>query len=341
MYVVKEWNSSKKKTKTLHRNLLKRVNELAPVLVSQPAPVAAGSHVDVSVTPPTATVSSHGQSKSRSLQNVAHKSELPTCASQQHTQVGRNIPQKHINPARVVLEPAQKHTRVRGHTAQKHNQKHVTACSVENSDSDSDSDDTIVVARKPRLVNNRLRLLTPLLRERESALLVENDVTLTQVSDDESGEQEDPLPAESEVDEEVEEVIEEETVSEDEETVYEGETDDARDSELNESFYSVISGSSIDTLNHNVPPQIQINDDPSQIQDNDDLPLQIQDNDDLPPQNLDDSLDNYPDIEDPPPPALRRSRRETRAPKGLDYDSMGNPVWKSRERVKKARKAKK
>ena len=298
MYVVKEWNSSKKKTKTLHR------------------------------------------SKSRSLQNVAHKSELPTCASQQHTQVGGNIPQKHINPARVVLEPAQKHTRVRRHTAQKHNQKHVTACSVESSDSDSDSDDTIVVARKPRLVNSRLRLLTPLLRERESALLVENDVTLTQIPDDDSGEQEDTLPAESDVDEEVE-VIEEETVSEDEETVYEEETDDARDSELNESFYSVISGSSLDTLNHNVPPQIQINDDPPQIQDNDDLPLQIQDNDDLPPQNLDDSLDNYPDIEDPPPPALRRSRRETRAPKGLDYDSMGNPVWKSRERVKKARKAKK
>ena len=149
---------------------------------------------------------------------------------------------------------------------------------------------------------------------------------------------------EVEVSEESESVIEvseesESVIEVSEESIFEDEDDVAKDNNVledanDDSFYSAHSVQSSDSAgpsHHSSPTLNEAVDTPlNEAVDTFEL--------DDTPTELDDSLDRYPDVERP---VLRRSARKKEARKDLDYDELGNPVWKSRERVKKAKKGSK
>ena len=376
VYVVKEWNSRNKKTRTLHRNLLKQINELASVPSTAQIPVPGTVTSSDNVVPDVVNPSTL-----QSRQNVTNKTVVSARSPSPSKRDSR-----HTRPARVAREPTQKHTRVGDSKPQKHHQttpkpapRPIVSYS---SDSDTDSDDTVVILNKRHVRPSYERLLPSLLRGRgrdsRSSLAAHSessdDITIAQDND---GEQslisdiasdidddahsvvvDEQFPdatdqdTEVEVSEESESVIEvseesESVIEVSEESIFEDEDDVAKDNNVledanDDSFYSAHSVQSSDsagpshhsspTLNEAVDTTLNEAVDTSLNEAVDTFEL------DDTPTELDDSLDRYPDVERP---VLRRSARKKEARKDLDYDELGNPVWKSRERVKKAKKGSK
>ena len=311
VFVLREWNSRNKKTKTLHRNLLKRVNELAPVTGNESVvPASNDFHVSSPVLPGSAPVVQKSRTPRRqSATVVPHKGSKSKVSVGDSVQLGN----KQVGSRHPVKRCSQ----------------------ITDSDSDSSSCDTVVVVtrRSRKLAGKVVPSGLPSLRGRSGSdnkdsdsgsgkdqiqiadpdVSQEHSVTISDASSeatleeqvdeidevesqvsDEVGEVESQVSDEvGEVESQVsDEVGESENSSQQEESEYEEVT-----SEINESFHSAHSGISAT--------------------------------------DLDESLEKYPDVDEPPP---RRSGRERRPPKKFEYDLLGDPFGKSSVRITRPKK---
>ena len=380
VFVVREFGT-KKKTKTLHRNLLKRVNELVPsdpVVASQPSVnIPPGNSCKSSLT--SSAVPKRSQVTARSyipvLQPVVGKSVGKPVGG------GRTVGKSPVVGKTAGVKPdvgssSRAHKLTTSHKPLPAVARRSDVNTVSDSGSDSDSEGTIIVVerrtrrsarpRLPSLLRGRgesntvVTSRTAVVRERVS--LSEDDTldeTLEQVeqekelvleenlggSDASVGSEEDVVGSDASVGSEEEvvgsdasvgseedgsgsggsdnggsgsggsggggsdsgsdrdSIVEEESESE---TEYSDDIASGGESGMNESFYSAQSTqSTVDIDEENLSTQAQATID------------------------LDDSLEKYPDINEPPP---RRSVRGKRAPQKLEYDVLGDPFGR---RVKK------
>ena len=157
VYVVREWGNTDGNTRVLHRNLLKRVNELAPVtVVASPAVDQHPPGVDVDQ--PQVRAPSPG-----------------ICANP--SPVIHDAPTVHVVPSPKPSEPPSKPSR------RSRSQKLPVTPVVNSSASDSESDcDIVVVHRRPRRSLTQNVLPLPLLRGRGSSVVATSVVAHSSVA---------------------------------------------------------------------------------------------------------------------------------------------------------------
>ena len=171
VYVVREWGNTDGNTRVLHRNLLKRVNELDPVTVDAP-PVVDQHPPDVDV--------DHSQVHVPSPDVVVHEApNVPPSPGFGATA----LPGIHNEPT-VDVDSSAGPSKPRSKPSRRSRSRKLAVPPVVNSstsDSDSDCDTVLVVRRRPRRSLSQNVLPRPLLRGRGSSVVAPTVATPTVV----------------------------------------------------------------------------------------------------------------------------------------------------------------
>ena len=307
VYVVKEWGTNGNKTRTLHRNLLKEVNELAPVpdLVKTPGvhssnPTAKGSRALPSSVPgakgnpvvskPSVRPKSKSSKPSKPLVHPKSKSQVSNCEN----------------------------SRLFSH-------------GVESSDSESDSDVVVIRKKPPGLTRAKPVSRFPSLGGRGSGSVRD----LPAIPEPENEVEVEVTESEAEVTESEVEVSEEEDIeieigeAEGEVVLSEYENDVVEERELIEELLGkeraeVGLVESSDELEETLNAEYAESD----VSENAYYSVESGDLDESFHSTFNNSLDLEPN-EEPP----RRGTRERRPPKTFVYDVLGHPALKSRSKV--------